>query len=104
MNNKLNENLKADEELDSSPEQQDLLASIEHLLAEQSLNQKLRDMDMQVARVMTLEEFQAFTSYKCFCLGQLEKYCSDAAQTVALNAAIQQGFMLGYWAAMQHAK
>ena len=104
MNTNLNENLKDGEVLDSSTEQKDLLASIEHLLAEQNLNQKLRDMDMQVARAMTLEEFQAFTSYKCFCLGQLQKYGSDAAQTVALNAAIQQGFMLGYWAAMHHAK
>ncbi len=80
-----------------------LLSDVSCFLSERRAEGEMRRMDEQVAEVITLEEHAQYQHYKQFCLNQLAQFNQTCGgNNGALQSAIERGFLLGYWFALQH--
>src|SRR3712207_6773278 len=81
-----------------------LLAGISQFLCQVRPGCEIKQMDEQVAEVITPEEYQRYALYKQFSLAELGALNQVAGPNAVLGSAIERGFIVGYWLAMQHQK
>ncbi len=82
----------------------ELLGNIDGLLKKSRPLGELRSIDLQMAEVITSEEYDCFLPYKGFSLEELSAINKTPGFNGALNSAIERGFILGYWLAWQRFK
>ncbi len=79
-----------------------LLNDITQFLGYQRPLVEMRQMDQDVAEVITDEEYQQFARYKQYCMEELGALNCTSGPNGVLNSSIERGFIVGYWLAMQH--
>jgi hydrogenase maturation factor len=82
-------------------EDNELLGEINSFLHDKRLQEEIVQRDMQVADVVTPDEYFEFSRYKNFLIRELGKANRTPGESGALISAIEQGFALGYWYGMQ---
>jgi hypothetical protein len=86
------------------PAVQSLLTEITCFLKDSRLEAQMQRMDEEVADATTLEDYQRYAPFKELSLRELAEINQTPGLNAALRAAIERGFIIGYWMAMQHAK
>jgi len=81
-----------------------LLDSVSQFLVQKRPEGEMQHMDEEVAGVITPDEYGRYVQYKQFCLNELALLNQTPGPSGALCSAIERGFILGYWFAMQHNK
>lgn len=81
-----------------------LLAEIDCFLGENRTLGEMRQMDEQIADEISLEDYARYARYRQFSLNELSTFNQTPGLNGALQAAIERGFILGYWLARQHVK
>lgn len=81
-----------------------LLSDIDRFLGEMRALDEMRQMDEEIAGVITPEDYLRYNRYRQFSLNELSAFNQTPGLNGALRAALERGFILGYWFARQHTK
>ncbi len=81
-----------------------LMSEISSFLSSKHTLGEMLQMDIEVSEAITTAETERYNCYRQSCLNELAERNKTPGLNGALSAAVERGFIIGYWFALQRSR